>query len=83
MTNSKFKLGQEVYAMESNEPVRFYVGAILECDDNMFLYRLSRNEKPLSYIDARVTGSKDYTFESKIFNSPGELKDSLFNRALA
>ena len=33
---SKFKLGQEVYAMEDNLPVRFYIGAILECDDNMF-----------------------------------------------
>ena len=84
MNNSKFKLGQEVYAMELNEPARFYIGAILECDDNMFLYKLTRNEKPLSYIDARVTiNQKSWTFESKIFATPSELKDSLFNKALA
>ena len=82
MNNSKFKLLQEVYAMEDNQPVRFYIGAILQCEDH-YLYRLTRSEKALSYVDARVTGSKDYTFESKIFASPGELKDSLFNRALA
>ena len=83
MNNSKFKLGQEVYAMESNLPVILYVGAILECDDNMFLYRLSHSEQPISYINARESKKHQYTFESKIFATPGELKDSLFNKALA
>jgi len=83
MNNSKFKLGQEVYAMDANRPVKLYVGAILECDENMFLYRLSHSEQPISYINARESKKHQYTFESKVFASSEELKDSLFNRALA